>query len=365
MVILTAGMGFFHAISVAQPGGSPNKTKILIHHLENWYNAETGLWETTSWWNAANILTAIIRNGQLTKNDAFIEIVENTFEKTKRFEVPADGEKEAWICTNYINDYYDDEGWWALAWLDAWEWTGKQEYLEMARRIFEDISTGWDSTCGGGIYWKKGLSNKATISSELTMLLAARLHLAETGAINGKSCLKWSLDIWNWILTAGLINDINLVQDGLGKREGKCTLNSRIWTYNQGVILSGLVYLHKISKDPSYLEHAHSIAMATINQMVNNDGVLFEKGCEPAHCNGDADQFKGVFMRHLAVLNQYASRVEYIDFINHNAASIWGNAMQAGSQAPGVSWSIFSEKSTAATVSSALDALNAALSCEK
>lgn len=337
------------------------KAEILTGQLQEWYNSETGLWETTSWWNGANALTALIKYGQLTDDVSLITVVDNTFLKTKQFEVPANEERDAWICTNYINDYYDDEGWWALAWLDAWEWTGNQEYLEMARYIFKDITTGWEETCGGGIFWKKGLGYKGTISNELTLLLAARLHLADTGTVHGKSCLQWSLEIWDWMLSQNLINERGQVQDGVGNRNGECRINPRIWTYNQGVILAGLVYLSEITKEKTYLNHADHIAMAAITNMVDDQGVLVEKGCEPDNCNADAEQFKGIFMRHLALLNQYSHKQEYDEFVALNAQSIWENAMQHGSVPPGVSWSLYSEKWNAATASSALDAMNAAL----
>ena len=341
------------------------KAEILADQLQNWYNNETGIWETTSWWNGANALTAIIKYGQLTDNDSVIKVVENTYSKTKQFEVQANDKTDAWVCTNYINDYYDDEGWWALAWLDAWEWTGNEEYLKTAKIIFKDITLGWDEICGGGIYWKKGLSGKSTISNELTLLLAARLYLVNNETVNGKSYLQWSVDIWNWILSAKIINEMGQVQDGVNNNNGSCKINPRIWTYNQGVILSGLVNLHKITGDNTYLNHAHSIAEAAINNMATEKGILYENRCEPDNCNGDAEQFKGVFMRHLAVLNQYSQKNEYCGFIKINAQSIWENAMQHGSVSPGVSWSAFSKKSNAATSSSALDALNAALSCQQ
>jgi predicted alpha-1,6-mannanase (GH76 family) len=342
------------------PEKMDEKAGILAGQLQQWYNYDTGLWETTSWWNGANALTALIKYGQLSDNDSIIRVVKNTFLRTKQFEVPAIEKTDAWICTNYINDYYDDEGWWALAWLDAWEWTGDQEYLEMARYIFGDITLGWDETCGGGILWKKGIGYKGTISNELSLLLAARLHLAKTCTIKDKSCLQWSLDIWDWMLSVNLINDEGQVQDGVGGRRGDCEINPRVWTYNQGVILSGLAYLSEITGDKSYINHAHNIALAAIKNMVNDNGVLIEINCEPDDCNADAEQFKGIFMRHLAVLNYHSPKMEYAEFLRLNAQSIWENAMQSGSVPPGVSWGSFSEKRNAATASSALDALNAA-----
>lgn len=38
-------------------------TDATISNLQNWYNVETGLYETTSRWNPANALTAFIRYG--------------------------------------------------------------------------------------------------------------------------------------------------------------------------------------------------------------------------------------------------------------------------------------------------------------
>ena len=46
------------------------------------------------------------------------------------------------------------------------------------------------------------------------------------------------------------------LQDGIGGRRGDCEINPRVWTYNQGVILSGLAYLSEITGDKSYINQA-------------------------------------------------------------------------------------------------------------
>ncbi len=44
---------------------------MCIEGLQSWYNWDTGLWESTGWWNAANALHAIIDYASLTKNDNY------------------------------------------------------------------------------------------------------------------------------------------------------------------------------------------------------------------------------------------------------------------------------------------------------
>lgn len=50
----------------------------------------------------------------------------------------------------FLNDYYDDGLWWALAWIKVYDVTGDAMYLNTAATIFEDSKSIWgDSPCGG------------------------------------------------------------------------------------------------------------------------------------------------------------------------------------------------------------------------
>ena len=82
----------------------------------------------------------------------------------------------------FINNYYDDEGWWALAWVNAYDLTHTPQYLQMAQSIFADMAGGWDTaTCGGGIWWSKDKTYKNAIANELFLSVAAHLANRTSG----------------------------------------------------------------------------------------------------------------------------------------------------------------------------------------
>lgn len=56
----------------------------------------------------------------------------------------------------FENSYYDDEGWWALGWIAAWELTGTIGYLNEAIYIWNDMHEAWGRPACGGLYWNKG-----------------------------------------------------------------------------------------------------------------------------------------------------------------------------------------------------------------
>ncbi len=106
-----------------------------VEKLQSWYDWRTGLWRTTNWWNAANATTVLVNYSSLSGSTQYQPAVENTYSVN--------------ASRGFLNNYYDDEGWWALGWIDAYDWTQNTDYLNMASSIFQDMTGGWDDVCGG------------------------------------------------------------------------------------------------------------------------------------------------------------------------------------------------------------------------
>ena len=56
--------------------------------LQAWYVPETGLWQTTNWWNAANGVTVLVRYSKLSASAEFRPVIANTFERNTNGKFP-------------------------------------------------------------------------------------------------------------------------------------------------------------------------------------------------------------------------------------------------------------------------------------
>jgi len=319
-----------------------------VRTLQLWYSQSSGLYAAPSgWWNAANAITVLANYSKATSGTQYLSVIANTFSNANK----ANG------TTNFINSYDDDEGWWALAWIDAYDLTGTQAYLAMAETIFADIATEWDTTtCGGGVWWQKPNNYKNAIANELFLTVAASLANRTTGSTSA-SYLAWAQKEWAWFKASGMINPQGLVNDGLtSTNPSACTNNGETtWTYNQGVILGGLVELYKADKDPTLLPQAQAIAGAGIAKLSAN-GILVDPGVS----GGDAPQFKGVFVRNLMYLYNASANAQYKTFVDANANSIWAKD-QGPNDEFGASWQGPFDSADATRQTSALDVLVAAM----
>lgn len=319
--------------------------------LQTWYNSTTGLYAAPSgWWNAANAITALVNFERVTNDTTYESAIANTFAKAQ---TGSSGHP------HFTNDYYDDTGWWGLAWIDAYDLTGEQQYLSMAESIFTYMTGGWDTaTCGGGLWWNTTHTYKNAITNELFLTLAAKLANRTTGSVS-RSYLAWAQREWEWFLASGMIDASGLINDGLNaSNPSACVNNHRVvWSYNQGVILGGLVELSKASSDPTLLARAQSIATAAIapkSPLMNANGILIDHRVS----GGDAPQFKGIFMRNLMALYAVAPNTQFKTFADTNAHSIWTNDNETTRF--GALWQGPIDSTDAARQTSALDALIAA-----
>ena len=108
------------------------------------------------------------------------------------------------------------------------------------------------------------------------------------------------------------------------------------WTYNQGIILSGLSKLYKHTGNASFLHAAETLLDSVLASPLVNSSILVET-CDPSRtCDQDQWMFKGVFFGHLAYV--FADIVEspeleprtkrhlihkYCKFVYANAQAVW------------------------------------------
>ena len=356
------------SLVLAQDGYTDKALNASWELVNTWYNETSGLFDNL-WWNSANMITTLadltaIDNGadNLTQ-----DLWSFTFDQAQKFNLRELRANDTMRCQwpncdeepptvqpkGFLNGFYDDQGWWAHAWIKVYDLNGQSQYLQAAVDIFDDmVSTGYNATCGG-IWWDKKHTQNVAIANELFLSLAA--HLGNRKTDSQDYYKKWASKQWDWFFNSGMVNSDYNINDGLDLKTCKNN-GATVFTYNQGVILGALVEMKKLYGDSKYLDDAKTIANAAISKLSTN-GVLHEPGDESAP-DETGRQFKGIFMRNLMILQQEVNDGDYKKFIASNADSIWNNARNGSLLGP--DWAGGSGTPSAASQSSALDALVAA-----
>jgi predicted alpha-1,6-mannanase (GH76 family) len=218
-------------------------------------------------------------------------------------------------------DGNDDDLWAVTALLNVYRIAPTKSLLDSAASIFHRIgNTYWDDTCGGGLWWDHERTYKNAITNELFLYAATSLYMA-TG---DPSYSAWAHREWKWLDHSGLINEQGFINDGLDKA---CkNYGGTTYTYNQGVILSGLTNLAQVDGDPSYRLLAVKLAEASTARLATKEGTLEEPTGE---LNQDGEIFKGILVFHLGRLvplieNQQDQKMLSL-FLERNASTVWTN----------------------------------------
>lgn len=311
---------------------------------QNWYDSNNGQWQGL-WWNSANALTALADLAFINW-DQFGSTATWYFENTFKAAKAANG-------GGWTNHYYDDGGWWAMAWIRAYDLTKDQKYLDASKDIFQDYLTALGPNCGG-VYWSKDRQYEASIANELyfetASALANRVQNPQT------DYRRYAQDNLDWFMNAGLITNANVITDGI--TEDNCMPGGAVFTYNQGVILGGLIEFARLTNDPHHIDDAHRIAGGALDYLTNDQGILVEKEW-PGTLDQTGAQFKGIFVRKLGELHRASPRDRYADFLRRNADNVWTSA-RAGDGTIGSLWQGPHDPPSMSTQSSGLDLFIAA-----
>lgn len=313
----------------------PAAAEAAVEAMMSTYVNETGLWgdPESPWYQSGIALQAVLDYMVATGSRAYLPQALNTIEQ-QRGPLPwwpeGGGEFRA--------DSTDDTGWWALALSTLYELTGDDEWLGISKLDEEYMWKYWNTTtCGGGLIWDiEFRTYQNAISNELYLTLTARLHSLISG---DDKYLNQSLVEWDWFAATGMINAEDLINDGLTE-DAACVNNGQtVWTYNQGVLLGGLVDLFEATGNASFIESARAVADAVLSSdVLVQDGILTEDCAPGPDCETDAPIFKGIFMRYLSKLDKaLALERPYRDFIEANARSAYEIARN-GSDFYGYLW---------------------------
>lgn len=267
---------------------------VALDYLQStWYDNASGVYDGIGWWGSANCITTIADFAALDPGDAGSRSISNTLLNTYNNAPSTNPDSPEY--SGFLGDANDDEGWWALALIHAYDVTGNTDFLAMAETIFTDMTSVENAYCGGGIAWMKTNDYVNAIANELYLTVAAALANRVSDDEQKQNYTNIAVTQWNWFINQDFFNSIGQINDGLSVLEdGTCVNNGQsVWTYNQGVIIGGLIELIKTGggTESDLLPYAINWANLTMQNMVEN-GILRETACEPS-CDSNQVVFKG------------------------------------------------------------------------
>ncbi|MGO9456779.1 MAG: glycoside hydrolase family 76 protein [Acidimicrobiales bacterium] len=211
--------------------------------------------------------------------------------------------------------YFDDNAWVGLNLIHAYLLTMNGTYLTLAQNQLNFIISGWDTNttdgCPGGVFWEDVAgSQRNTTANGAGAALALELNRL-TG---NTSDLTWAKSMYQWVVTclgtaSGLYND-HVNPNG--------SVNTTIWSYNQGVMVGAGVLLYQLTGNNMYLKQAQQTAAAAASYF-GTGTALVNQG--PA--------FNAIFFRNLFLLNVVAPNAEYAAEAQSFASTMWAQR-QAG-----------------------------------
>ena len=343
---------------------------------QTWFALWIGTWPTAIDWTAAVLNTHLVSSLATFSRALHHAANETSSPNSCHAEHDLENELNAYFAQStayYFGEdifslrleAYDDMLWVVLGWLEAVKtarlhsrlhyrhlqsqeqtWHGAQfidAYAHRIRVFYELATHGWsNSLCGGGMTWSPWLGPyKNAITNQLYISASVAMYLYFPGDDNvspwnsdgtrsgwrqpqNTTHLQAAKDGYDWLANSGMRNRKGLYVDGFHVSRWRangttCDIrNEEVYTYNQGVILSGLRGLWESTGNTTYLKDGHDLVTSVVKATgwnidldkpsksprwagIGRAGILEETCDSSGTCHQDPQSFKGVFFHHLTL----------------------------------------------------------------
>jgi hypothetical protein len=200
----------------------------------------------------------------------------------------------------HLRTYFDDNGWFAIAFADAYRATGERRYLDDAARALRFIaSSGWDAR-GGGIWWDTSHGHTTSEPLAAAAYAAAALYHASRERRYRDEAVR----LVRWA-------DAHLRDPRTGLY-GRNPADPTAMDYVQGMMIGAELELCRALGRQSYCREARSVGAASLRAFPT-----------PLHWSPTAD---GLYLRFLLALYRTDGRRLWYETAYRNAVSAAGDA---------------------------------------
>lgn len=304
-------------------------------HAEHAHGPENGLY-TDFWWEA-QLWETVMDAYERTSSATYRDMIDDVYDGFVAY------------YPTFANNFNDDQGWWALACVRAFEITSDSRYLDCAEDLFAIIWAEHDSTYGAGIWWRKSPHDQKNVATNATAAMtAARLYQATSDS----DYLDAAEDLFDWVDTA--LHADGHVYDHI-EGAGSGTLVKWDFTYNFGVYIGAAVSLYEATSTASYLDKAIDAADWATTYLTAAGTFLYEGV-------NDAGGFRTILIRQLMRLVDDHGQSQYLPLLQANVTQAWHHR-RSTDDLVGANWAAptgagYLQSMTAAAIVSALQVVD-------
>ena len=294
-------------LSPISPGQSLSAALLSLKALKDCFGGPLSSYRgpytsLTSAWPESQALAAMIGLAGVSHSPASLKSsIAQNISVLRNYRDPNGGYQPngRWYSTGAGVRKFDDNAWLGLDLARAYMISRDHRYLDQAKAIATFETTGWSLNRRfakpGGIFWQEPRygHHRNAVSTAGAALLNARLY-----SITGSSLyLKRAWTYLRWTVSALTLSN-GLIGDQISPNG---SVNHKIWSYNQGLVIDTYTSLYQATKNPADLAAARLFANRSLSYF-----------CGHNRLERQPQVFDAIYLKSLAELYKVAPDSQYL-----------------------------------------------------